>query len=142
MANNGSKSEEEFEKMIETKFGLDAFLYRIADQKELSRGNKLKGVVTRKTPSDYILTMFGAMAYTEIKSCSDAVSFPFSQFTPGQNNAMVRQSKARGLYWIWLHNLTTNHWYWIEGQDILNARAEGKKSLKWTEIAKIAKGKV
>lgn len=142
MKNNGSKSEEAFETMIETRFGLEAFLYRIADQKELSRGNKLKGVVTRKTPSDYILTLNGTMAYSEIKSCSNDTSFPFSQFTPGQNNAMVRQDKAGGLYWIWIHNLTTNSWYWITGRDILNARAQGKKSLKWDEIKSIAKGKI
>ena len=138
MKNDGTSSEELFEAYVRRVHPL-AFLYRIADQKELSRGNALKGIVTRRTPSDYILTDGGVMAYTEVKSCSNDISFPFSYFTPGQNHAMTRQVAAGGSYWIWIHNISTNMMYRITGQDVLGARHKGKKSLKWTEIIKLAK---
>ena len=139
MKNDGTKSEELFEGMVKLAYP-DAFLYRIADQKELSRGNKLKGVVTRATPSDYILTIDRDMCYAEVKSCSNETSFPFSQFTPGQNAAMVKQRKAGGRYWIWIHNLLTDTWYFTQGYLVLAARAEGKKSFKWSEMRQLSKG--
>lgn len=139
MKNDGTNSEEIFERMVKLQYP-NAYLYRIADQKELSRGNKLKGVVTRATPSDYILTLPTCMVYAEVKSCSNDTSFPFSQFTPGQNLAMVRQKAAKGHYWIWIHNLKTDTWYFTEGYNILKARAEGKKSFKWSEMTQLNKG--
>ncbi len=141
MKNDGTTSEDIFEKLVANNHP-NAFLYRIADQKELSRGNKLKGVVTRSTPSDYILTIGKDMLYAEVKSCSNATSFPFSQFTPGQNAAMFKQQRAGGWYWIWVHNVLTDNWYLLQGWEVLKTRADGKNSLKWTEMKLIPKGKL
>lgn len=125
--NNGVSSEEAFEKKIQKLHGKDCYLHQMVDSKQAR--NKVKS-----NPSDWVVTINGVTAYAEVKSCSNETSFPFSNFTKGQMNGMTRQSRAGGKYWIFIHHITTDKWYWIDGYTVLSTIDNGKKSLSWKEL--------
>lgn len=125
--NNGVSSEEIFEETFQRLYGKSVFLHQMVDSKQAR--NKVKS-----NPADWVVTCNHDMAYAEVKSCSGETSFPFSNFTKGQLNGMVRQTKAGGLYWIFIHHITTDKWYWIEAKTVLDTIDKGKKSLSWKEL--------
>lgn len=132
--NDGTKSEQTFKKYVEGKFGKFGFLERIPDHKEVSRGGKVKNMSMRNTPADWLLTTANGMKYVETKSSLNKTSFPFSNFTAGQNRAMKRQTIAGGEYLIVLHNLNTNRWYEVPATKVIELKEEGRSSFKWEEI--------
>ena len=125
--NNGVNSEEIFEKRIQKRFGKNCYLHQMVDSKQAR--NKVKS-----NPADWVVTLNGSMAYAEVKSCSHETSFPFSNFTKGQMTGMVRQIAARGTYWIFIHHILTDTWYWTTAETILETIDKGKKSLSWKEL--------
>ena len=48
---------------------------------------------------------------------------------------MVRQSRAGGKYWIFIHHILTDKWYWIDAYTVLSTIDNGKKSLSWKELS-------
>lgn len=128
-ANNGVKAEELFEQIILHRYGKTAFLHSLVDTKEI-KGMTGTGFA-RASPSDYLLTVDGVMEYAEVKSCQKRVSFPFSNFTPSQNAAMVRQTAAGGKYNIYIYNITTERWYVVPASLILSLRAADVHSITW-----------
>lgn len=133
MKNDGKKSEELFAAAI-AKVGKTAYLERLYDTTSISKkGQKVKFYLPTR-PSDWILTLQGHMAYTEIKSTSHKTGFQFSALTIGQKAAITRQFAAKGNYWIFIHRLETNQWYWIHGSTVLAVQNSGKQSMKWIEL--------
>ena len=133
MKNDGSKSEKIFEDKIKANYGRKAFLHRLIDTKAIK--GRMKGAgFSAAAPSDYVLTVNGFMVYAEVKSCSDPVSFSFSQFTASQNATMVQQHAANGRYEVYIHNLLLDEWFTIDAVDVLERKAKGIKSMKWTEM--------
>lgn len=130
MRNTGKKSEDIFKEKIEAHYKKKAFLFRIPDTHDASRGGKVR-VTLSNTPADYILTWPEGTGYAEVKSTSGKTSFPFSSFTTGQNKAMVRQKAAGGNYWVFIHRLETDEWFRLSGEDVLNS---SKKSITWKEL--------
>lgn len=125
--NTGVKSEEIFEQKIQKMYGKGCYLHQMVDSKQAR--NKVKS-----NPSDWVVTILGTTAYAEVKSCSDKTSFPFSNFTKGQMNGMTRQAAAGGKYWIFIHHILTDQWYWIDSYTVLSTIDNGKKSLSWKEL--------
>lgn len=132
MKNDGTEAEAEFERIIETKFGKKAFLWRPADTKSVKGASKVG--FTQGNPADYVLTLYGNMWYAEVKSCSDPVSFSFSQFTKAQHAGMVRQVAAGGFYEVYVFSTLRQRWYLIPASLILSQREAGIKSLKWDTL--------
>lgn len=126
-------TEKDFELRIAT-LGKKAFLHRVTDTKEANRGKKTNKVKIKAQPSDYLLTYEGKMRYAEVKHCSNKTSFPFSNLTISQFNAMTRQRAAGGLYSVFVYNSNTDTWYNISGDRILFCLELKEKSIKWKEI--------
>ena len=131
MKNDGKLSETMFEMKIKS-LGKRAYLHRITDTREVSRGKNK--VIVKKTPADWVLTWERGMGYAEIKSCSSNTSFPFSTLTQGQVAAMHMQVAAGGNYWVFIHHKMTNQWYMLTGSMIVNQMKLGIKSIKWKEM--------
>lgn len=131
MKNDGKKSEDIFRDAIKA-LGKKAFLHRITDTREASRGKNR--VLIKKTPSDWILTLGGVTGYAEVKSCSGKTSFPFSALTEGQVAALHMQTAAQGEYWVFVHHLVTNTWYKLPGNIIVERMKTGIQSIKWNEM--------
>lgn len=127
------KSEIEFKDAISA-FGKSAFLYRITDTKEANRGRVGQKVVVKNTPSDFLLTYKGKMAYTEVKHCSNPTSFPFSGLTVGQKQAILKQEKAGGRYIIFVYSAKHKTWYYITEELYLTYLEKGSKSITWKDL--------
>lgn len=130
MKNNGTKSEDIFEKKFKD-LGKSAWVYRITDTKEATRGKAQ--LVIKKQPADYIVCCNGKMFFAEVKSCSHLTSFPFSAIRQGQMNAMAKTIAAGTDYFIYIHNLNTNTWYKVNAH-VIEAVKEEKQSMKWSEL--------
>lgn len=132
MKNDGKKSEKLFEDHWKAK-GKKVYVHRFVDTKQIKGRQNGQGF-SQAAPSDYLITNAGHMFYAEVKSCSDKISFSFSQFTPSQNACMVRQCAAHGVYMIYIHNLNTDEWFQVNAVEILDRKMLGVKSMKWTEM--------
>jgi len=130
--NDGSGSEAIFEDRMALG-GKTVFVYSLVDTKQIKGAMGPKGFA-KAGPSDYIVTENGNMYYAEVKSSNNATSFSFSNFTPSQNAAMVRQCAAKGQYWIFIHNLITDVWYRVPASEILMVKLTKKSSIKWSEM--------
>jgi penicillin-binding protein-related factor A (putative recombinase) len=130
--NTGKESEDLFYNAMMNE-GKGTFIHRLADTNEI-KGAFATGFIN-SNPSDFVLTRNGVMEYAEVKSSSNGkASFSFSQFTPKQNSSMIRQVAAGGRYMVYLHNMVSNIWYIVPATLILETKASGRKSLKWTDI--------
>lgn len=129
--NTGVDAEKLFEKEMEEAHGKGAFIYRIPDHKEISRGGKVKGVSVRKTPADYLVSVDGNTFYCEIKSTENTERFGFNMFTEGELNAMKRQQAAGGVYVVMVYRIQTKSWYMMFGSDVLTLMDKGMKSVRW-----------
>lgn len=104
-----------------------SFAHRLVDTKAARN-------LVNDQPSDYIVTSEGRMWYAEVKLCNEKVSFPFGNIRLGQKKAMSLQLRAKGEYFFHIKNGLTGRWYHIPAQLVLDTLAEGRKSLKWSEI--------
>lgn len=130
MSGKGKASERMFEDIFK-KLGKRAFVYRFPDKAEV-RGRTQNGAVwMRKQPSDYLVTENGVTYYAEVKSSQQKTSFPFSKIQPYQKGSARRQVAAGGLYFFFLHNLTTGDWYKVPAEVILNS---DKSSVRWADV--------
>lgn len=74
------------------------------------------------------------MFYAEVKSCNNAISFPFANIEKFQWVYANAQEKAGGWYYFFLHNLVTNEWYQVPSKVITSLFRDGIKSVKWLAI--------
>lgn len=130
--NTGKNSEKIWEGMMKDRYKKQLYLHDLVDTSNIKKSGT--SVFVNPAPADYFVTVNGQTFLAEVKSCSGKTSFPFSQFTPSQNAAMLMQSNAGGEYWIFIHRLETNEWYKIPASLILHTRRNGGKSLKWSLI--------
>ncbi|MBI1261287.1 MAG: hypothetical protein GC184_06155 [Rhizobiales bacterium] len=141
MANSGKASEEFFEDHWRDR-GKATFIYRFPDTGDiLKRIRTMIGKVASGTrlaeiigpqPADYLIVdhEFGTF-FAEVKSCSTKKSFPFSNITPSQWSTSKRCEAARGNYYFFIHNVTTDHWYRVPSSVINNAQAS---SFAWSDL--------
>jgi penicillin-binding protein-related factor A (putative recombinase) len=107
--NTGTPSQDEFEARIAL-LGKKAYLHKITDTKEVRGLTKTKAW-TKAQPSDYILTVNGAMHYAEVKSTTDPLCFRKSNITTDQLAAARQQLAAGGQYWFYIHRLLDGAWF-------------------------------
>lgn len=132
MKNSGVDAEKDFVDRLEDVYGKRVFIERLPDTKAIK--GALKGGFIQGRPSDFLVTLCGEMHYAEVKSCSDPVSFPFSNFRADQWKAMKKQRAAGGVYYVYILNINTNQWFRISGDEVLSIEEGGKKSIKWSEL--------
>lgn len=129
-SNNGKASEAIFADNV------SGLVFRLRDKADLVGLNKGKNVAAFGNPSDNILVTADGAYLAEVKSTTSATSFSLSGFTPAQKAAIYKMAK-RGVgrfYRIYIHCLPTNTWYLITADDYMLAIAQGKKSIKWTNL--------
>lgn len=129
--NDGKKSESIFQDRIAT-LGKKAFLHRITDTREVSRGKQM--IQVKATPADWLLVWPQGMGFAEVKSTQQPTTFSFSCLTTGQNVAMHRTVAAKGNYWVFVHHLLTNTWYQLPGDFIVYLLSIGKKSMLFNDM--------
>lgn len=127
--NDGKAAEKEFERHIAS-LGKRAFLYRFDDAAAIRAKTGAAGYA-KKQPSDYLLTLDGVTSYTEVKSCSNPHSFPFSQLEDGQHTAAKQIVAAGGPYLIFVFSTMLKRWFVISYAEVLSS---SKSSIKWTEM--------
>lgn len=127
--NTGKPSEKEFVDIFK-KLGKKVFVHRIMDNAEV-RGRVGGTGHVRAMPSDWIVTENGVMYYAETKSTMSKVSFKASSLTISQKAAARQQFAAGGLYFVFIHRLTTGDWYKVPADFLLMS---GKTTFKWIEF--------
>lgn len=135
--NTGKPSEDRFESHW-TKQGKKVFLHRVSDKSDLVGMNRKRhpevfGLMTRKLPSDYVLTVGGITGYAELKSTSDPKGFKKKNVKPHQLGFAQRQIVAGGKYWFFVHHIPTDRWYWIEADKIL-AAFDQSGTMLWEDL--------
>lgn len=135
--NTGDASQDLFQATMES-LGKSHSCYKLIDTKEI-KGLSKSGFV-RKAPSDFIVSgwlMPAGMAYCEVKSCSDPVSFSFTQFTQGQWIGITKAAATgmHGHYLVFIHRLPENEWYILTANEIIDQeKLFNRRSFKWTEM--------
>lgn len=116
---------------------LDGLVFRLRDKADLVGLNGGKNIAAFGNPSDYIIAMNGTLYFAEVKSTVNTSSFSLSSFTPAQKSAISRLYK-RGegyLYKIYVHNLVTDSWYILNGDQFYTTVVlEKRKSIKWENM--------
>lgn len=129
MRNSGKPSEHIFENKISA-HGKNGYFYRIPDAAEV-RGRTGRIGYIRKTPSDYIVTLYGETFYAEIKSTVNPKFFAKSFLKIGQKNAARQVLAAGGQYLIFIHSLATQEWYRVPANVLIETP---KTTFSWTEL--------
>lgn len=127
------------EREIEAFFALmgkTADLYRFEDYAEANfKGTGRTRKIVSAKPSDYLLTWNGQMCYLEVKACADPKRFPLSNIRKDQWHRAKRCTMAGGHYEFWVKSSVHVRWYGIPAEKLLKARAEGKASVTWEDLA-------
>lgn len=121
--NTGKSSEEIFERWAEN---LGGFVYRFEDLFDAKR----KGKVANRKPSDFLLTIDGETSYAEVKSTVKP-SFTFSNIQPEQWRTAVKQTRAGGQYFFFVHFMTQERWFKLPARVIIDSV---KKSINIKEL--------
>lgn len=124
------EAEKEFEGFYRKKGN---YLYAFEDTREALRTGGSRRVFTKARPSDYLVTSEGVTFFAEVKYCSNATSFPFSNIAPEQFAAALQCTMAKGLYLFFIKSSITNLWYKVPASVILELW-ETQRSIKWTEL--------
>lgn len=128
--NTGKDSEAIFESVLT---GQGAHVYRFEDYLDVTKGHRNKRKIVSKKPSDFIVTLHGLTAFTEVKSISTGKRFDFSRIERGQWAAALKvtREQANGLYYFYLHFLESDKWYQVPAERILKST---KQSIREDEI--------
>lgn len=121
--NTGKTSEDIFERWAEQHGG---FVYRFEDLFDAKR----KGKVANRKPSDFLLTIDGKTSYAEVKSTIKP-SFTFSNIQPEQWRTAVKQTRAGGQYFFFVHFMTQERWFKLPARVIIDSV---KKSINIKEL--------
>lgn len=126
--NTGKPSEDIFCNFMKA---LGAHVYRFEDYLDVTKGrSKARKIVSAK-PSDFIVTLHGTTAYTEVKSISSGKRFDFSRIEKKQWREAFHILRADGLYYFYLHFLESEKWYQVPAERILKSE---KRSIREDEI--------
>lgn len=121
--NTGKSSEDIFERWIEN---LGAFVYRFEDLFDAKR----KGKVANRKPSDFLVTLNGETSYAEVKSTIKP-TFTFANIRPEQWRVAVKQTRAGGTYYFYVHFIGHNRWFKLPARLIIDS---AKKSINIKEL--------
>lgn len=132
MKNDGSNSEAIFKHKIGL-YGKNAFLYKITDTKEANRGAKSNRLKVKATPADFLLTWPNGCGYAEVKSTTGD-AFSLSMLTPSQFAAAIRQERAGGRYWVFIHQIVNDTWHVVGESKIVLLHEGSKKSIKLKDL--------
>lgn len=128
--NTGKNSEDIFQTFME---GQGAHVYRFEDYAEANFGNaRQKRKIVSSKPSDFITTLHGITAFTEVKSISKGTRFDFSRIEKRQWREAVKVTKAYGRYYFYLHFLESDRWYAVPAALILMME---KKSVQEKDVS-------
>lgn len=127
--NTWKKCEEEFVSFFDDQ-GKDAYVIRLADTAAAKATGGAEAMIQAQ-PSDFIVVVKGVTHFSEVKSCQNPTSFPFSNIKRGQKIAARRVVKAGGSYLFWIKNIVTGVWYCVPSPVIIN---HPRKSIRWDEL--------
>ena len=128
MINTGKESEAIFSDFLEK---LGSHVERFEDYADVNLGRQKTRKIVSTKPSDFIVTLRGITAFTEVKSMSKGTRFDFSRIERHQWRTAIKVTRAQGLYFFFLHFLESNPWYQVPAKTIIEA---SKKSLQEAEI--------
>jgi len=137
--NKGKEVETLFQTTLETAFKKAVFIERFTDTADATAkangrgrrtGRKKTVVIVEAQPADFMVTLNGVTAYTEVKDCNNKTSFPFGNITTSQMNAAKRQVAAKGLYFFVIHH--QGQWHCVPAKVILETTT--RKSLPWKDL--------
>lgn len=130
--NTGKPSESIFVTECEKR---GAAVFRMRDAADLYGLNNRK-VGAFEMPSDYIVVSPRGMFFAEVKSSNNKTSFSLNMLARGQKAAAAKCTIvfAGKFYRIYIHNVTTDKWYVMDGADYVHKVRDGIKSIKWTDM--------
>lgn len=131
MKNDGSKSQDEFEKLLNLVHGeKNVWVYKLPDTKSI-RGALKHGFVS-KSPCDFFVMERGTSYLAEVKSTTSPRGYSFS-FEKMQWIAMTRAAALGSPYFVFIHAVIRNKWYKVPCEVFVNSL---KKSFTWDELSK------
>lgn len=104
-----------------------ALLHRFVDTK--AARNKVSA-----QPADFLVAHNGRMWFSEVKSCHEEVSFPFSALQRSQMQTISLSVKNSIDYRVYVKNENTEEWYLIPGTLIIDTLNAGRKSIRWLDL--------
>lgn len=137
--NNGQSSEDIFVDAIKLVAG--SFIHKFTDTKS-TKGS----FIVKAVPADFIVALPeriepnlhrpAKLFLAEVKSCSDPVSFPFSQIEKSQWVAATLLAKmGLGNHYLFIvHSLHHDQWYCLSALELIS---HDKKSIKWADMSHI-----
>lgn len=108
MRNNGKDAEAGWLSIVDRAGGV---VERFWDSADLRGRNGGRAVGAYAQPSDFLLTLHGALEYAEVKSTNKKVSFPFSDIQPAQSSAALRQALVGGPYNFYIYSYFLEKWF-------------------------------
>lgn len=108
-------------------------VFRMRDAADLYGLNKRR-VAIFGLPSDFLVVSKGHTFFAEVKSTQSKTSFSLDCLTPSQKAACVQVVACQGDYRIYIHNLNTDTWYIMKGEEYVALKKNGIKSIKWSDL--------
>jgi hypothetical protein len=111
-------------------------IQRLRDKKDLMAINGGRLVADFKKPSDFLISAPGVpLHYAEVKSCSGATSFPFSQIEDGQSSAAQQEYlKGSQSYIFYIFSYAKGQWYTMNCAQYAHQLKTGRRSIKFEEL--------
>jgi penicillin-binding protein-related factor A (putative recombinase) len=116
------------------RFGKLADVFKFEDARE-AMGLASRKVHTKAQPGDFLVTHDGHTFFAEVKSCSSETSFPLSNIQPSQWRRATLVSAAHGSYFFYIKSEVRQEWFSVPASYFIRLKAEGFKSVKWSELS-------
>lgn len=116
-----------------SRFGKLADVYKFEDTRE-AMGLSSRKVFTKAQPSDYLITHAGHTFFAEVKSCSSATSFAFSNIRDSQWRRAKLVTAAKGSYFFFIKSEARQEWFNVPATFFLSLEKDGMKSVKWSDL--------
>lgn len=101
------------------------------------RGLNKRAIADFPRPADFLLFTPRGIRLAEVKSSSNATSFPFGNIERGQRKAATLTARAGAGSWAYLfflHNLTTHGWHIMTADTFVETIKDGRQSIKWADV--------
>ena len=104
--------------------------------KEFTDTYQAQGTIVQEQPSDMWYLFEGQFGLIEIKTNQQKL-FPFKDIRPSQIAGATRCLAAGGRSTFLICKLPEWKWHYVDGQDLLDARRRGDRSMPWSAMIPI-----